>query len=327
VSQRLSNVEERVCSDCGTQFTTNWAQRLCNPCKYGRAARDTCETCGQKTGVSGRKRCAICRWGPAPVLHPMTSAELTWLAAIIEGEGTYVFRRAYGGLRVVMTDQDIIERLRSLTGLGLVRALRPRMPHHKPPWAWDVMRYEAAALIASATAPFMLNRRRERMGAILERCGQSLPSCAELRTGTPQAWAWVAGLIEGEGWISPGPQTKSRKPVVAASSTDKDVLDRLRYLVGDGAIYPLKPRKSSHKPSWQWSVGSRRGVYRVLGQILPMLGARRSERAKYVLCGEWETRTPKALVAPYTLCKRASMPTGTLHSGRCWDRTSARRQP
>jgi hypothetical protein len=283
MSQRLLAPEHRECADCGQTFTTNWAQRLCNSCRFNRAARGTCETCGQKTGVSGRKRCATCRWGPVPVLRPMSLAELTWLAAIIEGEGTYIFRRAYGVLRVVMTDQDVIERLHSVSGLGLVRAMPPRSPHHKPPWAWDVMRYEAAALVASATAPFMLSRRRQRIGAILNRCGQPIPPQAFLKCGTPEAWAWTAGLIEGEGWISPGPQTKSRQPVIGARSTDRDVVERLQELTEAGAVYPVKPRKLSHKPSWQWGISNRQDVHLVLNQILPLLGDRRSERARYVL--------------------------------------------
>jgi hypothetical protein len=213
----------------------------------------------------------------------MTPAELAWLSAIIEGEGTYVLRRAYGVLRVVMTDRDIIERLAAFSGVGLVRPIPPRQPHYKPAWAWDVMRYEAAILVAEATAPLLLERRRLRVATILERCGRSLPPVVYPQRDTPEGWAWVAGLIEGEGWIGPSPQAKRCSAVIGASSTDRDVLDRLHDLTGVGAIHAVKLRKATHKQCWQWSVRNRRDVHDVLEQILPLLGSRRTERARYVL--------------------------------------------
>jgi hypothetical protein len=217
------------------------------------------------------------------VLRLMTPAELAWLSAIIEGEGTYVLRRAHGVLRVVMTDRDIIERLVALSGVGLMRRIPPRQPHHKPVWAWDVVRYEAAILVAEATAPLLLERRRLRVATILERCDRSLPPVVCPQRDTPQGWAWVAGLIEGEGWIGPSPQAKRRSAVIGASSTDRDVLDRLHDLTGVGSIYTLKLQKPTHKQGWQWSVSNRRDVHDVLEQILPLLGSRRAERARHVL--------------------------------------------
>jgi hypothetical protein len=119
------------------------------------------------------------------------------------------------------------------------------------------MRYEAAALVASATAPYMLDRRRQRISLILERCGWAMPLPARLDAGTPEAWAWVAGLLEGEGWICPSPQAKICKPIIGARSTDKDVLERLQDLTEVGSVYTVAPRKPIHKPSWQWSVSNR----------------------------------------------------------------------
>ena len=50
--------------------------------------------------------------------------------------------RPGGQIRVVMTDQDVIRRLQSLTGLGLVHNRGRRTAHHKTVWEWAVTRRE-----------------------------------------------------------------------------------------------------------------------------------------------------------------------------------------
>jgi hypothetical protein len=49
----------------------------------------------------------------------MTATDIAWLAGIIEGEGTFG-RKGHpaGQVRVQMTDEDVIDRLHSLTGVG-----------------------------------------------------------------------------------------------------------------------------------------------------------------------------------------------------------------
>src|ERR1700728_2282585 len=139
MSQRFPVPVDRICVDCLLPFTTNWAQRLCNNCKYGRATRGTCATCGSKTSVSGRDCCAECRYGPEPELLTLSPTDLTWMTGILEGEGTFTLKRAHGAIRVAMTDHDIVERLHAATGVGLVHERPPRTPRCRPSWDWDVI--------------------------------------------------------------------------------------------------------------------------------------------------------------------------------------------
>jgi len=284
VSKRLAQPEGRVCEDCSAPFTTNWSQRLCNPCRYGRAARSTCDTCGQKTGQTGRSRCGSCRYGTPPALNCMLPIERAWLAGIVEGEGTFGRTGRPGGqIRVVMTDQDVVRRLQSLTGLGLVHNRGRRAAHHKTVWEWAVTRRENVCTLALELAPLLLMRRRTAIEFIMRAGGQSVPLAATLRPGTDESWAWVAGSLEGEGWISPAPRAVQQTPRVAAESTDRDAIERLALLTQAGHVADLSPRVAGYKPSWRWSVYSYADTRFVLSAILPWLGERRTERAHYVL--------------------------------------------
>jgi len=122
---RLAAPENRKCRQCGTSFITNWPQRLCNPCKYCRAARGSCAKCGKKVGHSRNKICWECRVGPTPTLNDMSSSDLAWLTGLIEGEGYFGIVRGRGIVRVVMTDADIIERLKTVSGTGTVNLFHP----------------------------------------------------------------------------------------------------------------------------------------------------------------------------------------------------------
>lgn len=121
------------------------------------------------------------------------------------------------------------------------------------------------------------------MEVILRAGGRDLPRCAELKPGHRDSWAWVAGLIEGEGWISPGPATVRQSPVVAVESTDHDVIQRLAALTGVGRVTSLTPRSATWKPNWRWAVNNRLDTRHVLSGIASLLGERRAERARYVL--------------------------------------------
>ena len=50
-----------------------------------------------------------------------------------------------------------------------------------------------------------------------------------------------------------------------------------------GKITDLGSRKEGQKPNWRWSVRCRADVQHVLAMILPLLGNRRTDRARYVL--------------------------------------------
>jgi hypothetical protein len=272
-----------VCEDCSSPFTTNWAQRLCNPCRAVRASGYSCTVCGRKVGHSGRDACWQCFSGPTPPLSVMSSPELGWLAGIIEGEGYFGTTPRHGVVRVVMTDEDVIGSLRAVSGIGQVNELSRRAPHHRTPYAWSVAREPNVLALTQAIAPLLGQRRRIGASAVLALHGQEVPAERSLKPGSPEGWAWVAGLIEGEGWMGPGPGTVKRTPILAAESTDRDVIERIAALTDAARIADIRPRTPACKPSWRWSVCSRTDTRRILAAILPLLGRRRAERARYVL--------------------------------------------
>lgn len=80
--------------------------------------------------------------------------------------------------------------------------------------------------------------------------------------------AWVAGIFEGEGWVSmkPGYNTCS----LAVKMKDEDVVRRLLSVTGVGNVNG--PDKHA---MWTWQVGYSRDLARLLLAIAPLLGTRR----------------------------------------------------
>lgn len=86
---------------------------------------------------------------------------------------------------------------------------------------------------------------------------------------------YIAGIIEGEGWIASQNLTVS----VFVKMTDEDTIRRLQSLTGMGKIIgPKKAGKSHWKPYWQWSVCSRGEAARLLLAVYPLLGVRRQKQ-------------------------------------------------
>ena len=76
-------------------------------------------------------------------------------------------------------------------------------------------------------AQLLLERRRKAVMAILEANGGALPPSTVPAVGSLAAWAWIAAVIEGEGWIGPAPEARKPRTIVGVQSTDRDVINRL----------------------------------------------------------------------------------------------------
>jgi hypothetical protein len=284
VARRLENPDLRVCRDCSNSFVATWDQRLCNPCRYERASRSVCASCGAKTGQSGRTICGPCRYGTPPEMLAMTGADRAWVAAIIEGEGTFAHtRRPCGLIRVAMTDLDVVERLKEITGLGLVHARGRRLAHHKDVWDWAVTRRENVCTLTEEIAPILLGRRRASAESVLGADGRTMPPPTAMRPGEPESWGWVAGLIEGEGCIVPGPSSKDQRPRISLDMTDFDVIERLTTLTSAGTTMEIASRRPRGRPLRRWNVSRKAEIRTVIENVMPHLGARRKERAAYAL--------------------------------------------
>lgn len=134
--------------------------------------------------------------------HPY---ELGYVAGIIDGEG-YIRRPSCGRtieIKVKMTDLDVLERCKRITGVGSISG--PYVPSNgnKPQWTWAIGARDSAAL-AMTIYPLMSDRRQERIReALLEwrkrplrnvryngpsddrRCGTYAGFGRHLRMGTP----------------------------------------------------------------------------------------------------------------------------------------------
>jgi hypothetical protein len=108
----------------------------------------------------------------------ITEAEVAWVAGVLEGEGYFGVYRARGGSQTrltvacEMTDEDVIRRLREITGLGSIHVGKTRDPNWKPTWRWSVQSVEGAQEVARAVRPWMGARRTARIDEMLAVVGR-----------------------------------------------------------------------------------------------------------------------------------------------------------
>jgi hypothetical protein len=104
------------------------------------------------------------------------------------------------------------------------------------------------------------------------------------------AFAWAAGLFEGEGTVTYSPRTEGRKMSrrVAIGMTDPDVLRRFHEVVGVGHLNGPYHRRSTKtgKPIrsvWTWTCGRWTELEPLLERLEPFLGQRRGAAVRKVL--------------------------------------------
>lgn len=213
----------------------------------------------------------------------MSATESAWVAGLLEGEGTFTFKRSQSPfVRVVMTDRDVIHRLSAITGVGRVVSIMPRASHHKLTWAWTVQARDHIATLLLQVSPLMHERRRSAIMRQLDALNGSPPARAKLSRSSASD-AWLAGLLEGEMHVGARPKdVRARR--LQVTSIELDVLETARRVSGTlGAIHEIAPRKPTHKHSYRWEVSSIREVISVLTQIRPWLLSRRSTVADEIL--------------------------------------------
>lgn len=276
MSARLPVPETRTCRNCGEDFITNWSRWVCWPCRALVSSSAACPDCGGQIWRTSA-RCRVCRnGGPQPPLREMSAAALAWTAGLIEGEGTFTNSTSSSVLRVVMTDCDVLERLERITGVGYIRSIPSRQPHHKQAYSWTVKRRMHLEPLAALLWPLMGERRRLQMAACKTLRQIDWPAIA-----TPPvdlvgpAAAWVAGVLEGEGSFS---LTRRYGGRVNLESTDADIVERVHSLTG-GDLYRQAARKENWKPTSILAIRGRTNLCRALKPILPWLMERRAKRA------------------------------------------------
>lgn len=99
-----------------------------------------------------------------------TEANIAWLAGIVEGEGTLALPGSTTGPRitVAMTDRDIVDRVASIAGCGLVNRYEPKSPTQQTQWHWKLNRQAQVLEVITALLPWFGERRTERAVAIID---------------------------------------------------------------------------------------------------------------------------------------------------------------
>lgn len=99
--------------------------------------------------------------------------------------------------------------------------------------------------------------------------------------------AWAVGLLEGEGTFSihvrKASTTGNKEIAIHCEMTDKDVIERLYKIMGEGHVNKRDRGDGVRKVSWCWSVQDQQGIYNVCIRILPWLGERRTEKVNKLL--------------------------------------------
>lgn len=91
--------------------------------------------------------------------------------------------------------------------------------------------------------------------------------------------AWAAGLFEGEGWYTRQP---NGDPIMAIRSTDRDVIEHFRDVMGYGNVRPVN-KGARYKRQWHWQTSGYPAVERITGLFRPYLGARRLRQYERVM--------------------------------------------
>ena len=97
--------------------------------------------------------------------------------------------------------------------------------------------------------------------------------------------AWIAGLLEGEGYFGIDNRSKDRyeisktppSPFIKVSMVDEDIIQRLSKLLDKSYFSPSR-KTVTGKQVYTLHIGEKEKVLSILQQILPYMGVRRGER-------------------------------------------------
>lgn len=93
--------------------------------------------------------------------------------------------------------------------------------------------------------------------------------------------AWVAGILEGEGYWTQ--RVADGRWWVGVRMTDEDIIRRLPILTGIGTVtVDLKPGRPGCKIAWAWNVAVRSHREWLTVQVWPWMGQRRRARIREV---------------------------------------------
>jgi len=101
-----------------------------------------------------------------------------------------------------------------------------------------------------------------------------------------EKFAWVAGLLEGEGCFKMHPTNKKYVyPQIEVNMADEDIVRRLREFTGVGNVQGpySNPKKPHHSPMWRWTVQRSKDATDLMERLLPFMGVRRATKIGSIL--------------------------------------------
>lgn len=105
--------------------------------------------------------------------------------------------------------------------------------------------------------------------------------------------AWLAGLLEGEGWFT----IQGGSPTIGLNMTDEDIVARAARLVGatNMGIKPNSPNGNNIKTQYKWTIGGTKAVQWGL-TIYSFMGQRRRARIRELMAVWRHSRAYRRLV-------------------------------
>lgn len=98
----------------------------------------------------------------------LSPVEIGWLAGIIDGEGTLYANAGLHAARISvgMTDEDTINKLLDITGVGCINT--SQRGNYKRLYTWTVSNRNDVMHILASITPLLSNRRREKVAELAE---------------------------------------------------------------------------------------------------------------------------------------------------------------
>ena len=91
-----------------------------------------------------------------------------------------------------------------------------------------------------------------------------------------EQYAWLAGIIDGEGYIGIRYHGSSLRLELVIEMTSKEAIDRIRAVTGYRGKILVRARSPKHKDMWRWEIVGQK-VARVLRFCLPYLVVKRRQ--------------------------------------------------
>ncbi len=95
-------------------------------------------------------------------------------------------------------------------------------------------------------------------------------------------WAYIAGIIDGEGSILFQNSGKHKVVHLSISNTDLNVLEWIKNKLKEGTIYEKIRYSSNWKQCYVWRTAAHKVVYSILIKMLPYLKIKRDKAIKSI---------------------------------------------